>query len=79
MAVKSQLGRRNFNGELRKVNSKVSNIEGNPVGSWDRKQELAERRGGSAVKLLLAVYRLQQGQTLKSRGVCASSKLCPQL
>ena len=32
---------------------------------------------GSAVKLLLAVYRLQQGQTLKSRGVCASSKLCP--
>ncbi len=34
---------------------------------------------GSAVKLLLAVYRLQQGQTLKSRGFCASSKLCPQL
>lgn len=32
---------------------------------------------GSAVKLLLAVYRLQQGQTLKLRGFCASSKLCP--
>ncbi|MGO1813141.1 MAG: hypothetical protein ACTHZU_11500, partial [Lacticaseibacillus paracasei] len=55
--------------------SKVEFKSGFLINIWTRKKyflQQKERAGGaaagSAVKLLLAVYRLQQGQTLKSRG-----------
>jgi hypothetical protein len=44
-----------------------------------QKERAGGAAAGSAVKLLLVVYRLQQGQTLKSRGFCGSSKLCSPL